>query len=48
MQPGFMGKDIFANHGFVRRRLLTHKLQQRFFEIVTGKAPEYEHWLAYI
>jgi len=27
---------------------ITEKLQSRFFEIVNGKAPEYEHWLSFI
>ncbi len=31
-----------------KRGPITHKLQSRFFDIVNGKAPEYEHWLAYI
>jgi len=31
-----------------RRGPITEKLQTRFFEIVNGKAPEYEHWLSFI
>ena len=27
---------------------ITEKLQSRFFDIVNGRAPEYEHWLSFI
>ena len=27
---------------------VTEKIQARFFDIVNGRAPEYEHWLAYV
>lgn len=31
-----------------RRGPITEKLQARFFDIVNGRAPEYEHWLAFV
>jgi len=31
-----------------RRGPVTEKIQARFFDIVNGRAPEYERWLAYI
>jgi branched-chain amino acid aminotransferase len=31
-----------------RRGPVTEKIQARFFDIVNGRAPEYEHWLAYV
>ena len=27
---------------------ITEKIQARFFDAVNGRAPEYEHWLAYV
>ena len=38
------GRVIGEGH----RGPITEKLQSRFFEIVNGKAPEYEHWLSFI
>jgi branched-chain amino acid aminotransferase len=34
--------------GAGRRGPITEKIQSRFFEIVGGRAPEYDHWLSYI
>jgi branched-chain amino acid aminotransferase len=31
-----------------RRGPVTQKIQARFFDIVNGRAPEYEHWLSFI
>ena len=31
-----------------KRGPVTEKLQARFFEIVNGRAPEYDHWLTYV
>ncbi|KAA3649552.1 MAG: branched-chain amino acid transaminase [Proteobacteria bacterium] len=31
-----------------KRGPITEKLQARFFEIVNGRAPEYDHWLTYV
>lgn len=31
-----------------RRGPITEKIQARFFDIVNGRAPEYEHWLAFV
>lgn len=31
-----------------RRGPLTEKIQARFFDIVNARAPEYEHWLAFV
>lgn len=31
-----------------KRGPITEKLQKRFFDIVNGRVPEYEHWLSYI
>ncbi len=31
-----------------RRGPITEKIQARFFDIVNGRAPEYERWLAYV
>ncbi|HRP76002.1 MAG TPA: branched-chain amino acid transaminase [Rhodocyclaceae bacterium] len=31
-----------------RRGPITEKIQARFFDIVNGRAPEYDHWLAYV
>ncbi|WP_341643938.1 branched-chain amino acid transaminase [Thauera sp. SDU_THAU2] len=31
-----------------KRGPVTTRLQARFFDIVNGRAPEYEHWLAYV
>ncbi|HRD32622.1 MAG TPA: branched-chain amino acid transaminase [Rhodocyclaceae bacterium] len=31
-----------------KRGPITAKIQARFFDIVNGRAPEYEHWLAYV
>ncbi|WP_332669760.1 aminotransferase class IV, partial [Aromatoleum sp.] len=31
-----------------RRGPITTKIQSRFFDIVNGRAPEYERWLAYV
>jgi branched-chain amino acid aminotransferase len=31
-----------------RRGPITEKIQTRFFDIVNGRAPEYDHWLAYV
>ncbi len=29
-----------------KRGPVTTKLQQRFFDVVNGRAPEYHHWLS--
>ncbi|HRP96878.1 MAG TPA: branched-chain amino acid transaminase [Rhodocyclaceae bacterium] len=34
--------------GSGRRGPVTEKIQARFFDIVNGRAPEYEHWLAFV
>jgi branched-chain amino acid aminotransferase len=34
--------------GAGRRGPITEKIQSRFFEIVGGRAPEFDHWLSYI
>lgn len=31
-----------------KRGPITAKIQARFFDIVNGRAPEYDHWLAYV
>jgi len=31
-----------------RRGPITEKIQSRFFDIVNGRAPEYEHWLSFV
>lgn len=31
-----------------KRGPITEKIQARFFDIVNGRAPEYDHWLAYV
>lgn len=31
-----------------RRGPITEKVQARFFDIVNGRAPEYEHWLSFV
>ena len=31
-----------------KRGPVTEKIQTRFFDIVNGRAPEYEHWLAFV
>lgn len=31
-----------------KRGPITTRIQQRFFDIVAGRAPEYDHWLAYL
>ena len=31
-----------------RRGPITEKIQTRFFDVVNGRAPEFEHWLAYV
>jgi len=31
-----------------KRGPLTTRIQARFFDVVNGRAPEYEHWLAYV
>jgi branched-chain amino acid aminotransferase len=31
-----------------RRGPITTKIQARFFDIVNGRAPEYESWLSYV
>ncbi|MBS0552827.1 MAG: branched chain amino acid aminotransferase, partial [Proteobacteria bacterium] len=31
-----------------KRGPVTAKIQARFFDVVGGKAPEYDNWLAYI
>ena len=31
-----------------RRGPITERIQARFFDIVNGRAPEYEHWLAFV
>ncbi|MDY0012613.1 MAG: branched-chain amino acid transaminase [Rhodocyclaceae bacterium] len=34
--------------GAGRRGPITQKIQARFFDVVNGRAPEYEHWLSFI
>ncbi|BAL23366.1 branched-chain amino acid transaminase [Azoarcus sp. KH32C] len=34
--------------GAGKRGPITQKIQARFFDVVNGRAPEYEHWLAYV
>ncbi|MCB1940021.1 MAG: branched chain amino acid aminotransferase, partial [Rhodocyclaceae bacterium] len=34
--------------GAGKRGPITEKIQSRFFDIVGGRAPEYDRWLAYI
>ncbi len=34
--------------GAGKRGPVTEKIQARFFDIVNGRAPEYEHWLSFI
>jgi len=34
--------------GSGRRGPVTEKIQARFFDVVNGRAPEYDHWLSYI
>jgi branched-chain amino acid aminotransferase len=34
--------------GAGKRGPITEKIQARFFDIVNGRAPEYEHWLAFV